>query len=45
MNSIEKALNELQSAVKEELGVQAQILSAVDSFRVLLKRWISRKKR
>lgn len=42
MNSIEKALNELQSAVKEELGVQAQILSAVDSFRVLLNEQLDR---
>ena len=42
MNSIEKALNDLQSAVKEELGVQGQILSAVDSFRVLLKEQLER---
>ena len=42
MNSIEKALNDLQSAVKEELGAQAQILSAVDSFRVLLKEQLDR---
>ncbi len=42
MNSIEKALNELQSAVKEELGVQAQILSAVDSFRMLLNEQLDR---
>lgn len=42
MNSIEKALNDLQSAVKEELGAQAQILSAVDSFRVLLNEQLDR---
>ena len=42
MNSIEKALNDLQSAVKEELGVQAQVLSAVDAFRVLLKEQLDR---
>ena len=42
MNSIEKALNDLQNAVKDELGVQAQILSAVDSFRVLLKEQLDR---
>ena len=42
MNSIEKALNDLQNAVKDELGVQAQILSAVDSFRVLLKEQLER---
>ncbi len=42
MNSIEKALNDLQNAVKDELGVQSQILSAVDSFRVLLKEQLDR---
>ena len=42
MNTIEKALNDLQNAVKDELGVQAQILSAVDSFRVLLKEQLDR---
>lgn len=42
MNSIEKALNDLQSAVKEELGAQAQLLSAVDSFRVLLNEQLDR---
>lgn len=42
MNSIEKALNDLQSAVKEELGAQAQILSAVDFFRVLLNEQLDR---
>ena len=42
MNSIEKALNDLQAAVKDELGVQAQILTAVDAFRVLLKEQLDR---
>ncbi len=42
MNSIEKALNDLQNAVKEELGVQAQVLSAVDAFRVLLGEQLDR---
>ena len=42
MNSIEKALNDLQNAVKDELGVQAQILTAVDAFRVLLKEQLDR---
>ena len=42
MNSIEKALNNLQNAVKEELGVQAQVLSAVDAFRVLLGEQLDR---
>ena len=42
MNSIEKALNDLQSAVKEELGIQGQILSAVDSFRGLVKEQLER---
>ena len=42
MNSIEKALNDLQNAVKEELGVQAQVLSAVDAFRVLLNEQLDR---
>ena len=45
MSSIEKALNELQSAVREELGVQAQVLSAVDAFRVLLKEQLERVER
>ena len=42
MNSIEKALSDLQNAVKEELGVQAQVLSAVDAFRVLLGEQLDR---
>ena len=42
MNSIEKALNDLQNAVKEELGVQTQVLSAVDAFRVLLGEQLDR---
>ena len=42
MNSIEKALNDLQNAVKDELGVQTQLLSAVDAFRVLLKEQLDR---
>lgn len=42
MNSIEKAFNDLQSAVKEELGAQAQILCAVYSFRVLLNEQLDR---
>ena len=42
MNSIEKALNDLQAAVKDELGVQVQILTAVDAFRVLLKEQLDR---
>ena len=45
MNSIEKALNDLQNAVKEELGVQGQLLSAVDAFRVLLKEQLERVER
>ena len=35
--SIEKALNSLGDAVKESLGREGQILSAVDAFRVLLR--------
>ena len=42
MNPIEKALNDLQNAVKDELDNQAQILSAVDAFRVLLKEQLER---
>ena len=45
MNSIEKALNDLQNAVKEELDAQGQILSAVDAFRVLLKEQLERVER
>ena len=42
MNSIEKALNDLQNAVKDELGVQARVLTAVDAFRVLLNEQLDR---
>ena len=42
MNSIEKALNDLPNAVKDDLGVQTQLLSAVDAFRVLLKEQLDR---
>ena len=40
--SIEKALNELGSAVKEQLDREGQILSAVDAFRVLLRQQLER---
>ena len=40
--SIEKALNSLGDAVKESLGREGQILSAVDAFRVLLRQQLER---
>lgn len=40
--SIEKALNSLGDAVKESLGREGQILSAVDAFRVLLCQQLER---
>ena len=40
--SIEKALNSLGNAVKESLGREGQILSAVDAFRVLLRQQLER---
>lgn len=41
-NSIEKALNELGSAVKEHLDREGQILSAVDAFSLLLRQQLER---
>ena len=40
--SIEKALNELGSAVKEHLDREGQILSAVDAFSLLLRQQLER---
>lgn len=40
--SIEKALNSLGDAVKESLGREGQIISAVDAFRVLLRQQLER---
>lgn len=40
--SIEKALNSLGDAVKESLGREGQILSAVDAFRILLRQQLER---
>lgn len=40
--SIEKALNSLGDAVKESLGREGQILSAVDAFHVLLRQQLER---
>ena len=40
--SLEKALNSLGDAVKESLGREGQILSAVDAFRVLLRQQLER---
>lgn len=42
MNPIEKALGELQNAVKGELGKEAQVISAMESFRVILKEQLAR---
>ena len=41
-NSIEKALNDLGSAVKEHLDREGQILSAMDAFSVLLRQQLER---
>ena len=40
--SIEKALNDLGSAVKEHLDREGQILSAMDAFSVLLRQQLER---
>lgn len=41
-NAIEKALNDLGSAVKEVIDKKSQVLSAVDAFRVLLEEQLDR---
>lgn len=42
MNQISKALNDLQGALKEGFEKDAQVLSAVDAFRVLLNEQLER---
>lgn len=42
INQISKALNDLQSAIKEGLTKDAQVLTAVDAFRVLLNEQLER---
>lgn len=42
MNAIEKALNDLQGAVKDELGKEAQIVNATAAFQKILREQLTR---